>query len=49
VTEAAIILQTEGYINYRRGHINILDRPGLEEFTCECYEIVKAEFDRVVD
>jgi len=49
VTEAAIILQTEGYINYRRGHINILDRPGLEDFTCECYEIVKAEFDRVVD
>jgi CRP-like cAMP-binding protein len=45
VTEAAVILQTEGYINYRRGHIKIIDKEGLEQYTCDCYEIVKAEFD----
>jgi CRP-like cAMP-binding protein len=43
VTEAAIALQGEGYIRYSRGHITILDRPGLEEFTCECYAVIKAE------
>jgi CRP-like cAMP-binding protein len=48
VTEAAIILQTEGYISYRRGQITILDREGLEDFTCECYRIVKDEFDRLL-
>lgn len=48
VTEAAIVLQAEGYINYRRGHITVLDREGLENFTCECYRIVKDEFDRLV-
>lgn len=48
VTEAALILQTEEFISYRRGHIKMLDRPGLEQFTCECYRIVKEEFDRVV-
>lgn len=48
VTEAALILQAEEYISYRRGHVRILDRAGLEEFTCECYRIVKDEFDRVV-
>ncbi len=45
VTEAAVILQTEGYINYRRGHIQVMDLAGLKDYTCECYEIVKAEFD----
>ncbi|HVF50482.1 MAG TPA: Crp/Fnr family transcriptional regulator [Pyrinomonadaceae bacterium] len=45
VTEAAVILQTEGYITYRRGHIKIIDRPGLEDYTCDCYDIVKTEFD----
>ena len=45
VTEAAIALQGDGYIRYWRGHITILDRPGLEDFTCECYAIIKAEFD----
>jgi CRP-like cAMP-binding protein len=49
VTEAALILQAEGYISYRRGHVKILDRAGLEDFTCECYRIVKDEFDRIVD
>ena len=45
VTEAAIILQAESYINYRRGHIHILDREGLEAFACDCYAVIKAEFD----
>jgi CRP-like cAMP-binding protein len=45
VTEAAVILQTEAYITYRRGHIKIIDREGLEDYTCDCYDIVKAEFD----
>jgi Mn-dependent DtxR family transcriptional regulator len=48
VTEAALILQAEEYIHYRRGQITIRDRAGMEEFTCECYRIVKDEFDRVV-
>lgn len=48
VTEAALILQGEEYITYRRGRVKIVDRAGLEDFTCECYRIVKAEFDRVV-
>ncbi|HEV7859203.1 MAG TPA: Crp/Fnr family transcriptional regulator [Pyrinomonadaceae bacterium] len=45
VTEAAIILQAEGYISYRRGHIHIDDGEGLKAFTCSCYQIIKAEFD----
>lgn len=48
VTEAALILQAEEYINYRRGQVKILDRAGLEDYTCECYRIVKDEFDRLV-
>jgi CRP-like cAMP-binding protein len=48
VTEAALILQAEEYISYKRGHIMILDRQGLEEHSCDCYEIVKAEFDLLV-
>jgi CRP-like cAMP-binding protein len=48
VTEAAIILQTEEFIRYRRGHITILDRAGMEDYTCECYRIVKDEFDRLI-
>jgi CRP-like cAMP-binding protein len=48
VTEAALILQTEGYIHYRRGHIQIIDRDGLSDYTCDCYEVVKAEFDLLV-
>lgn len=48
VTEAALILQGQEFISYRRGQVRILDRAGLEDFTCECYEIVKDEFDRVV-
>jgi CRP-like cAMP-binding protein len=48
VTEAAIILQTEELIRYKRGHIKIIDRQGLEEHTCDCYQIVKAELDLLV-
>jgi CRP-like cAMP-binding protein len=47
VSEAAIILQRAGLIRYSRGIITILDRGGLEEFVCECYRAVKAEFDRL--
>lgn len=47
VTEAAVILQAEGVINYRRGRITITDKEGLEETACECYKIIKAEFDRL--
>ena len=46
VTEAAVVLQAEGMIKYRRGHITVLDRERLEGFACECYPVVKAEFDR---
>jgi CRP-like cAMP-binding protein len=45
VTDAAVALQAEGYITYRRGHIKIIDREGLEDYTCDCYSIVKEEFD----
>lgn len=48
VTVAAGKLQKAGLINYSRGHITILDRPGLEARVCECYEVVKKEFDRLL-
>jgi CRP-like cAMP-binding protein len=48
VTEAARKLQTSGLINYSRGHITVLDRPRLEARACECYQVVKAEFDRLL-
>ena len=48
VTEAAGKLQRAGLIHYSRGRITILDRPGLEERVCECYRVVKAEFDRLL-
>ena len=47
VTVVAGMLQKAGLISYSRGHMTIVDRPGLEEVTCECYESVKAKFDRV--
>ncbi len=48
VTEAALKLQSAGMIKYARGRINVLNRPGLEKRTCECYGVVKREYDRVV-
>ena len=48
VTEAACRLQKEGMISYRRGHITVLDRQGLEAQVCECYQVVKKEFDRLL-
>jgi CRP-like cAMP-binding protein len=48
VVEAAGNLQKAGLIDYRRGHINVLDRPGLEARVCECYSVVKHEYDRLL-
>jgi Mn-dependent DtxR family transcriptional regulator len=48
VTEAAGQLHKAGLIEYQRGHIMILDRPGLEQRTCECYAVVKKEYDRLL-
>src|SRR5262245_30359896 len=47
VTIAARLLQGAGLIRYRRGHIQILDRPALEEITCECYAAVRHNFDKL--
>ena len=48
VTEAALKLQAVGLIRYARGHIVVLDRHGLEKRTCECYAVVKKEYDRLL-
>ena len=48
VTEAALKLQKAGLIRYARGHITVLDRPALEQRTCECYAVVKKEYDRLL-
>ena len=48
VTEAALSLQKAGLIRYARGHITVLDRPGMERRTCECYAVVKRECDRLL-
>ncbi len=48
VTEAALQLQAAGLIKYARGRISVLDRPGLEQRTCECYAVVKKEYDRLL-
>ena len=48
VTEAALKLQSAGLIQYARGHISVLDREGLEKRTCECYAVVKKEYDRLL-
>ncbi|MDP1766653.1 MAG: Crp/Fnr family transcriptional regulator, partial [Methylotenera sp.] len=45
VTEAAGKLQRAGLIDYTRGRITVIDRPGLEKQVCECYQVVKTEFD----
>jgi CRP-like cAMP-binding protein len=48
VTEAAGNLQRAGFINYRRGHISVIDRGGLEKHVCECYAVVKKEMNRLL-
>lgn len=48
VTEAALKVQRAGFIKYARGRITILDRLGLEKRTCECYQVVKTECDRLL-
>jgi CRP-like cAMP-binding protein len=48
VTESALKLQKAGLIRYTRGHIAVLDRPGLERRTCECYGVVRKEYDRLL-
>lgn len=48
VTEAAGKLHRLGVIEYRRGHITVLDRPRLEQLSCECYAVVKKESDRLM-
>jgi CRP-like cAMP-binding protein len=47
ITEAAGKLQQAGIIRYRRGHITVLDQIGLKTHVCECYDVVKKEFDRL--
>ena len=47
VTVAAKSFKDSGVIDYRRGHIQVIDRKGLEEIACECYPIIKAEYERV--
>ena len=48
VTEGALKLQAAGCIRYSRGRITVLDRPALEKRTCECYSVVKKEYDRLL-
>ena len=48
VTESAGRLQKDGLISYQRGRITVLDRPQLEQRTCECYAVVKREYDRLL-
>jgi Crp-like helix-turn-helix domain len=47
VNDAADKLQKLGAIQYARGHITVLDRPKLEQLSCECYAVVKRETDRL--
>ncbi|WP_338421920.1 Crp/Fnr family transcriptional regulator [Nostoc flagelliforme] len=49
VSLSASVLQRAGLISYVRGQMTILDRDGLEATTCECYQVVKAEFERLVN
>lgn len=49
VSLVAATLQKAGLINYSRGRMIVLDREGLEAIACECYGLVKEEFDRLLD
>jgi len=48
VTETALKLQHANLIRYTRGRITVLDRPGLEQRACECYAVVRKEYDRLL-
>lgn len=48
VTTAASILQRAGYIRYRRGRIEVTDRAGLEAASCECYRVIRTEYERLI-
>ncbi len=48
VTRVADVLQTAGLIHYSRGNLTILDRPALEQHACECYRVVKKDYDRLL-
>jgi CRP-like cAMP-binding protein len=48
ITEVAGHMQKAGLIEYHRGHISVLDRTGLEALTCECYEVVRKEYERLL-
>jgi CRP-like cAMP-binding protein len=48
ISEAAGRLQKDGLIRYERGHMTVLDRPALEQRACECYAVVKKEYDRLL-
>jgi len=48
ITQSAVKLQESGFIRYRRGHIAVLDRSGLETRTCECYAVVRKELNRLL-
>jgi CRP-like cAMP-binding protein len=48
VTESALKRQKAGLIRYSRGHIQVLDRPGLERLSCECYAVIRIEYDRLL-
>lgn len=48
ITEVAGKLQRGGFVRYRRGHITVLERSGLEAGACECYAVVKKEFARLL-
>jgi CRP-like cAMP-binding protein len=48
VTEAATNLQSDGLMRYARGHIRVLDRAGLEKRSCECYAVVRREYERLL-
>jgi CRP-like cAMP-binding protein len=47
VTTSALVLQGGGFIKYTRGKITVLDREGLEDFACDCYDVVRPEYDRL--
>ena len=48
LSEVASRLQNAGFISYRYGKITIVDRAGLEATSCECYELIKVEFERLI-